>query len=59
MPDLVDPVQGDSMDKVILAEKFNHIREFWTPYVVAELNAQQVKLDKLKGEFVWHHHPLS
>ncbi len=44
------------MEKVNVAEKFRQIREYWKPYVAAELNGQCVKLDKLKGEFVWHHH---
>jgi len=44
------------MDKVNVAEKFNHVREYWKPYIVAELNGQQVKLVRLKGEFIWHHH---
>ena len=39
-----------------LAEKFSRIHEFWKPYIAAELNGQLVKLDKLKGEFLWHHH---
>lgn len=43
-------------EKVNLAEKFSHIREYWKPYIAGELNGQMVKLDKLKGEFVWHHH---
>ena len=44
------------MDKVNLADKFSHISEYWKPYIAGELNGQLVKLDKLKGEFVWHHH---
>ena len=44
------------MEKVNIEEKFSHIQEFWKPYIAAELNGQLVKLDKLKGEFVWHHH---
>jgi quercetin dioxygenase-like cupin family protein len=44
------------MEKVNLAEKFSKIPEYWKPYVAAELNGQLVKLDKLKGEFVWHRH---
>ena len=44
------------MDKVNLVEKFGQIQEYWKPYIAAELNGQHVKLDKLKGEFVWHHH---
>ena len=43
-------------DKVNLAASFAQIAEFWRPKVVAELNGQEVKLAKLEGEFVWHHH---
>src|SRR5262249_40205893 len=43
-------------DKVNIAEKFAKIHEYWKPYIAGELNGQLVKLDKLKGEFVWHHH---
>ena len=44
------------MPKVNLAEKFSKITELWKPYVVADLNGQQVKLDKIKGEFIFHYH---
>jgi mannose-6-phosphate isomerase-like protein (cupin superfamily) len=44
------------MEKVNLAQKFSRITEYWKPYIAAELNGQYVKLDKLKGEFVWHKH---
>jgi mannose-6-phosphate isomerase-like protein (cupin superfamily) len=44
------------MHKVNIAEKFSRITEFWKPYVGAELNGQMLKFDKLKGEFVFHHH---
>jgi mannose-6-phosphate isomerase-like protein (cupin superfamily) len=43
-------------DKVDLREKFALIREHWRPKVVGELNGQEVKLVKFKGEFVWHTH---
>lgn len=43
-------------EKINLAEKFSRINEYWRPYIAGELNGQLVKLDKLKGEFVWHHH---
>ena len=43
-------------EKINLAEKFSRITEYWKPYIAGELNGQLVKLDKLKGEFVWHHH---
>ncbi len=42
--------------KVNLAQKFGLIKERWSPKIVAELNGQHVKLARLKGEFVWHHH---
>jgi len=44
------------MEKVNIAQKFTHIRDYWKPHIAAELNGQLVKLVKLKGEFVWHHH---
>jgi mannose-6-phosphate isomerase-like protein (cupin superfamily) len=45
------------MLKVInLANKFNLFQEPWHPKIVGELNDSYVKLAKLKGEFVWHHH---
>ena len=44
------------MRKVNLVQKFNLFSEHWSPKVVGELNEQYVKLAKLKGEFVWHHH---
>jgi mannose-6-phosphate isomerase-like protein (cupin superfamily) len=39
-----------------LAEKLARIPDFWNPRIVGELNGQHVKLAKVKGEFVWHHH---
>jgi len=47
---------GEHMEKVNIAEKFRQIQEYWKPYIAAELNGQHVKLDKLKGEFIWHRH---
>lgn len=44
------------MHVVDLKDKFSLFNEFWSPKVVGELNGQYVKLAKLKGEFVWHHH---
>ncbi len=43
-------------DKVSLSNAFSEIDEFWKPRVAGELNGQHVKLAKLKGEFIWHHH---
>ncbi len=44
------------MDKVNLAARFAGIAEHWRPQVVAALNGQEVKLARVRGEFVWHHH---
>ena len=44
------------MDKVDIAQKFDLFQEHWSPKIVGELNDSYVKLAKLKGEFVWHHH---
>ncbi|HEX9800901.1 MAG TPA: cupin domain-containing protein [Thermoanaerobaculia bacterium] len=42
--------------KVTLADKLERIARRWDPKIVAELNGQQVKLVKLEGAFLWHHH---
>jgi mannose-6-phosphate isomerase-like protein (cupin superfamily) len=44
------------MDVVNLSQKLNLFQDTWHPRIVGELNGQQVKLVKLQGEFVWHHH---
>ena len=44
------------MDKVNIAEKFTRFADYWSPKIVGEVNDMQVKLAKLKGEFIWHHH---
>lgn len=40
-----------------LEEKLATIPDYWNPRVVGALNGQEVKLAKVKGEFIWHHHP--
>ncbi|MGA2628056.1 MAG: cupin domain-containing protein [Candidatus Bathyarchaeia archaeon] len=45
-----------NVEKVNLAQKFTLFNEYWVPYIVGELNDSYVKVDKLKGEFVWHKH---
>ncbi len=41
---------------VDLADRLGLFSEHWSPKVVARLNDYEVKLAKLKGEFVWHTH---
>ena len=43
-------------DKVNLAGKLAQFTETWSPRIVGALNGQHVKLVKVEGEFVWHHH---
>jgi mannose-6-phosphate isomerase-like protein (cupin superfamily) len=45
-----------SVEKVNIAEKLATFDEHWSPKIVGELNGQHVKLVKLLGGFVWHHH---
>ena len=42
--------------KVNLQEVFSKFGDYWNPRIIGELNGQQVKAAKLKGEFVFHHH---
>lgn len=44
------------IEKVNLAQKFSLFHEHWQPKIVGEVNGMHVKLAKLQGEFVWHHH---
>jgi len=49
-------LKGAFMEVVNLAQKFSLFADYWSPKIVGELNGQQVKLARLKGEFIWHHH---
>lgn len=44
------------LKKINLQQKFNLFNDHWSPKIVGDLNGQQVKLAKVKGEFVWHNH---
>jgi mannose-6-phosphate isomerase-like protein (cupin superfamily) len=44
------------MEKIVLSQKFSLFAEQWSPKIIGELNDSYIKLAKLKGEFVWHHH---
>ena len=44
------------MNIIDIEEKLSQFDEYWSPKIVGELNGQLVKLAKLKGKFVWHHH---
>ncbi len=44
------------MKPIDIKEKLAQFSEYWSPKIIGELNGQVVKVAKLKGEFVWHHH---
>src|SRR5438128_685965 len=44
------------MTVVNLQKKFSLFSDYYSPKIVGELNDSYVKLAKLRGEFVWHHH---
>jgi len=44
------------MDKINLDEKFGLFDEHWRPKIIAAVNGHEVKIIKVKGKFVWHHH---
>jgi mannose-6-phosphate isomerase-like protein (cupin superfamily) len=46
------------MYPVNLTEKFGKFQDYWNPRMVGELNDFAVKIVKLKGEFIWHHHDV-
>ena len=44
------------MGKINLTQKFDLIKEHWSPKIVGEVNDVYIKLVKFKGDFIWHHH---
>ena len=45
-----------ALDPVDLAQKLSIFSEHWSPKAIARLNDYEIKVVKLKGEFVWHTH---
>ena len=37
-------------------EKFGLVKEYWSPKIVGRMNADLVKIVKVKGDFSWHKH---
>lgn len=42
--------------KVSLADKLSSFNDHWSPKIVGTVNDTDVKVVKVKGEFVWHAH---
>ena len=51
-----DPMIRPTIEKVNLAQAFARFEDRWSPKIAGELNDSYVKLVKVEGEFVWHHH---
>ena len=45
-----------SATAISLREKFGQFTEHWSPKKIAVLNDYEIKIVKIKGEFVWHTH---
>ncbi len=45
-----------TIEKVNLAAKLASFSAVYQPKIVGEVNDSYVKLVKIRGEFVWHHH---
>ena len=41
---------------VNLDRQFERVHDHWHPRIVASVNDDEVKLDKVQGEFIWHQH---
>jgi mannose-6-phosphate isomerase-like protein (cupin superfamily) len=50
--------ERDMPDVVNLAQKFSLFGDYWKPRIAGEINDSYLKLVKIKGEFVWHHHDV-
>ncbi|HFA47739.1 MAG TPA: cupin domain-containing protein [Bacteroidetes bacterium] len=48
--------RSSTFKAINIKEKFKLFDDHWSPKVIGELNGQQVKIAKVKGEFVWHDH---
>ena len=44
------------MKKINLKNKFNIFNDHWNPRIIGEMNGQDIKIAKVKGEFIWHNH---
>ena len=44
------------MGKINFKDKLSKFSDHWSPKIIAEMNDYQIKLVKIKGDFVWHNH---
>src|SRR5256885_13908667 len=48
--------KGEMTDAINLNRKLDLFDEHWQPKIVAQVNDYDVRIVKVKGEFVWHKH---
>ena len=48
--------QSGAVEVISLADKLSQFDDYWSPRIVGDVNDMQVKVVKLQGQFVWHHH---
>ncbi len=48
--------QTGAVEVISLTDKLSQFDDYWSPRIVGDVNDMQVKLVKLHGQFVWHHH---
>jgi len=44
------------MKVINIKDKFGKFEDHWNPRIIGSLNGQDIKIAKVKGEFVWHDH---
>ncbi len=44
------------LQAINIAEKLTRFDDHWHPRIIGQVNDFHVKLVKVEGEFVWHHH---
>ncbi len=45
------------VDVISLSKKLSLFSDQWSPKIVAQMNDYQLKMEKIKGDFIWHSHP--
>jgi len=44
------------MQVIAPQQLMSQVTEYWQPMIIGELNGQVVKIARLNGEFIFHHH---
>ena len=49
-------LESEIMGKINIKSKLKTFSDLWSPKVIAEMNDYQLKLVKIKDDFIWHSH---